>query len=214
MGGFYLDVLKDRLYTMPEDSTARRSAQTAMYFILEALARWMAPVLAFTSEEIWQHMPGERNESVLLNTWYTDWPPSTLNDSDMEYWNRIIDVRQVVMRTLESVRNTGDIGAGLDAEVIVYCDEPYLGALRDLGEELRFLFITSGARAHPLIERPESLEPSGLDNVFVAVEKSQNEKCIRCWHRRPDVGSNPDHPQICARCVENVTGEGETRLYA
>ncbi len=216
MGGFYLDVLKDRLYTTPRDSLARRSAQTAMYYVLEALVRWLAPVLAFTSEEIWRCMPGSRNESVLLNTWYDGWPPARLEDSEKngEYWDRVIEVRQAVMRTLEAVRNAGDIGAGLDAEVTVYCDEPYLGVLRDLGDELRFVFITSGAEARPSRERPQSLESSGLENVFVAVEKSDKPKCVRCWHRRRDVGTNPDHPELCGRCVENVAGVGETRLYA
>ncbi|MDZ7841012.1 MAG: isoleucine--tRNA ligase [Gammaproteobacteria bacterium] len=216
MGGFYLDVLKDRLYTTPKDGIARRSAQTAMYHILEALVRWLAPVLTFTAEEIWRNMPGERNESVLLNTWYTDWPGARLDETDRDgaYWDRIIEVRQVVMRTLEAVRNAGDIGAGLDAEVIVYCDDPWLSDLRGLGEELRFLFITSGARAHPMSERPEGLEPSGLEGVYVAVTRSDNEKCVRCWHRRPDVGLNADHPEICGRCVENVDGSGEVRRFA
>jgi len=216
MGGFYLDVLKDRLYTTPKDSIARRSAQTAMYHILEALVRWLAPVLAFTAEEIWRCMPGSRNESVLLNTWYDDWPDARLEETDMNavYWNRIIEVRHVVMRSLEAARNSGEIGAGLDAEVTVYCNEPYLRGLRELGEELRFLFITSGARARTLTERPESLEPSGLDGVYVEVDRSPNEKCVRCWHRRPDVGSNAGHPEICGRCVDNIEGGGETRKYA
>ncbi|MGA8260307.1 MAG: isoleucine--tRNA ligase [Arenicellales bacterium] len=216
MGGFYLDVLKDRLYTTPKDGVPRRSAQTTMYHLLEALVRWLAPVLAFTSEEIWRYMPGDRNESVLLNTWYADWPPARLEESDKndEYWRRVIDVRQVVMRTLEAVRNAGDIGAGLDADVTVYCGEPYLGALRDLGDELRFIFITSGAEVLSSRERPPSLEPAGLENVFVAVAKSERPKCVRCWHRRADVGSDPDHPDLCGRCVKNVAGGGETRLYA
>ncbi|HSH40843.1 MAG TPA: class I tRNA ligase family protein, partial [Arenicellales bacterium] len=216
MGGFYLDVLKDRLYTTPRDSLARRSAQTAMYHILEALVRWLAPVLAFTSEEIWRCMPDERNESVLLNTWYSDWPDARLDEAEMDsaYWDRIIEVRQVVMRTLEAARNAGDIGAGLDAEVTIYCDQPWLNDLRVLGDELRFLFITSGARVRALSERPESLEPTGLEGLYVEVDKSPNEKCVRCWHRRVDVGANPEHPELCGRCIENVEGDGEARKFA
>jgi len=216
MGGFYLDVLKDRLYTTPRAGVARRSAQTAMYHILEAITRWLAPVLAFTAEEIWRHMPGRRNESVLLNTWYQDWPAVRLADTDKDdaYWQRLIEVRQAVMRTLEAARNAGDIGAGLEAEVSVYCDGPQLDDMRALGEELRFLFITSGAEAMPAEQRPASAAGTDLDNVYIEVRKSANEKCVRCWHRRPDVGVNGDHPKLCRRCVENVTGDGETRRHA
>jgi len=216
MGGFYLDVLKDRLYTTPREGVARRSAQTAMYHILEAITRWLAPVLAFTAEEIWRHMPGPRNESVLLNTWYAAWPPARLADTgkDHAYWQRLIEVRQAVMRTLEAARSDGDIGAGLDAEVTVYCDAPYLDDMLALGDELRFLFITSGAEARPASERPAALEAASVDGVYVEVAKSGNEKCVRCWHRSPDVGADSAHPELCGRCVENVAGDGETRRCA
>lgn len=219
MGGFYLDILKDRLYTMPTNSKGRRSAQTVMYHILEALVRILTPILGFTAEEIWRHMPDQetssRNESVLLNTWYDAWPNINLDDDEMNegFWHKIIEVRQEVSRKLEAARNRGEIGSALEAEVTVYCDESYVTALESLKDELRFIFITSSSQVKSVEARPTALEPGELDGVYVDVAKYQAEKCIRCWHRRNDVGSHENHPQICGRCVENL-GDGEQRLFA
>jgi isoleucyl-tRNA synthetase len=215
MGGFYLDVLKDRLYTLQSDSIPRRSAQTAMYHILEALVRWLAPILTFTAEEIWQQMPGERADSVLLTPWYEDWPRITLDQGDMDaaYWDNVIRVRQAVSRELEALRVAGDIGSSLDADVTVYCDNGDYQALRKLEDELRFIFITSSARVQPG-DTAAGGGGQAIDGVRVEVKPSPNKKCIRCWHRRPDVGVHPDHPEICERCVDNVEGSGELRKYA
>ncbi len=215
MGGFYLDVLKDRLYTLPADSIPRRSAQTTMYHILEALVRWLAPILTFTAEEIWQHMPGERAASVLLTSWYEDWPQIELNQGEMgeQYWDDVIRVRQEVSRELEALRVAGDIGSSLDADVTVYCNDGDYQALRKLEDELRFIFITSSASVQPGVTGAERGEQTG-NGVRVDVQPSPNTKCIRCWHRRPDVGANPDHPELCERCVGNVEGPGELRKFA
>ncbi|MDH3644737.1 MAG: isoleucine--tRNA ligase, partial [Gammaproteobacteria bacterium] len=215
MGGFYLDILKDRLYTMPQDSNGRRSAQTAMYHILEALVRWLAPLISFTAEEIWLHMPGERPESVLLTTWYEDWPETALDahGMDAEFWSVVIVVRQEVSRRLEVLRGDGRIGSNLDAEVTIYADADYAEPLTKLGDELRFLLITSDAQVAPVGEADGSAESTTCDGVKVAVSVAEHEKCIRCWHRRPDVGADPDHPEICRRCVSNVAGDGERRKY-
>ena len=213
MGGFYLDVIKDRLYTTPSASVARRSAQTAMYHIAEAMVRWLAPILSFTAEEVWGELPGERGDSVFLSTWYAipELAPAVSAD-----WNTILRVRQAVSRELERLRAAGDIGAPLDARVDLYCPAPLGAVLAELGEELRFVFITSEARVHPESERPDSAAVAGTEAepFWLAVSPSEDSKCGRCWHRRADVGQHSDHPELCGRCVTNIDGPGEVRIYA
>ncbi len=213
MGGFYLDILKDRMYTMPANSRGRRSAQTAMFHILEALVRWLAPVLSFTAEEVWRYMPGKRGESVFLDNWYS---LPTLPDGvvDRAFWDEVIGVRQAVAKELEKLRVAGAIGSGLGAEVDIYCDASWQERLRRLGDELRFVFITSCARVHSLSDKPSDAVETEIKGLVVRVAPSAFTKCIRCWHHREDVGANKEHPQICGRCVQNVTGPGETRSYA
>jgi isoleucyl-tRNA synthetase len=222
MGGFYLDILKDRLYTMPADSQPRRSAQTAMYHILNALARWLAPVLSFTAEEIWQHMPGDNKDSIFTEHWYT---PPVVEDADslLRSWQAMTSLRTGVSQMLEALRKTGDIGAPLDAEVSLYAEGETLDMLRRLGDELRFVFITSYVHVYAYEDREgageelagwsRALEDWPNDAVAVEVVATDKAKCIRCWHHREDVGSNAEHPEICGRCVENVEGHGEQRSF-
>jgi len=213
LGGFYLDVLKDRMYTTPTAGLARRSAQTVMYHIAECIVRWLAPVLSFTAEEIWQFLPGERSESVFLETWHS---APEVAATDVE-WPALLRLRSDVTRELEKLRDSGAIGAPLDAEVDVYCAPDEYARFNVLGDELRFFFITSHARVH----RIEGAPPAGAapaanterSGVWVAVKPTSDPKCIRCWQRRPDVGSNPKHPEICSRCVSNVEGPGEVRRF-
>ena len=214
LGGFYLDVVKDRLYTMQPDSLGRRSSQTALYHLGEALVRWMAPVLSFTADEIWREMPGERELSVFMATYY-ELPAGS--DVDDARWRRILAARQGVQKVLEALRVDGVIGAGLDAEVDLYCDGALFEALSAIGDELRFALITSGARVHPAAERPAgavAAEEGDAEGLWIAAVRSEQAKCERCWHRRPDVGADPDHPALCRRCVENVAGAGEARRFA
>ncbi len=211
LGSFYLDIIKDRLYTMPANSHARRSAQTAMYHLLQALVRWMAPILSFTAEEIWQHTPGAE-ESVFLQTWYELPSVSTgglLDDSD---WQRVIELRNWISRELERVRNQGDIGAGLEARVELWLAPDDFALLEKLQDELRFVLITSEAAVYPLADKPADVaeEPAGR---AVRVVPLTAEKCGRCWHRRADIGQSTEHPQLCGRCVTNL-GAGEQRLIA
>ncbi|MBI5783279.1 MAG: isoleucine--tRNA ligase [Gammaproteobacteria bacterium] len=213
MGGFYLDILKDRMYTMPASSRGRRSAQTAMFHILEALVRWLAPVLSFTAEEVWRYMPGRRGESVFLDSWYL-LPALADGVFDRAFWDEVIGVRQAVARELEKLRVAGDIGSGLDAEVDIYCDASWQERLRRLGDELRFVFITSYVRVHALPEKTTAAVDTEVKGLAVRVAASAFPKCIRCWHHREDIGANKEHPQICGRCIQNVTGPGETRNYA
>jgi isoleucyl-tRNA synthetase len=215
LGGFYLDVLKDRLYTTPAKSLPRRSAQTAMYWIAEAMVRWLAPILSFTAEEIWRHMPGTRADSVFLSTWaelpsVTDAPPSV-------DWPQVLEARAAVLRELERLRVAGEIGAPLDAIVDLYAGPELRTALETLGEELRFVLITSEAHVHPAEARPADAVPAdteGRSALWLRVHPSTAAKCVRCWHKRADVGSIAAHPELCARCASNVDGSGETRRYA
>jgi len=216
LGGFYLDVLKDRMYTMQADSSGRRSAQTVMLHILEALVRWLAPILSFTAEEIWSHMPGPRSESVFLEGWHA--LPEMRETREARpitpaLWERVLQVRQAVSRELEKLRVAGAIGSSLDAEVDLYCSEELLQQLRLLGEELRFIFISSYARLHPLAERGDDAVATEAPGFYVKASPSSYAKCARCWHHREDVGAHSEHPLLCGRCIANL-GVGEVRKVA
>ncbi|HXH03943.1 MAG TPA: isoleucine--tRNA ligase [Candidatus Competibacteraceae bacterium] len=218
LGSFYLDVIKDRQYTAARDSLARRSAQTALYHILEAMVRWLAPILSFTAEEIWRYMPGSRGPSVFLETWYEDLYPLDADDAfGNDFWARILAVREAVSKELEKLRVAGGIGSSLDAEVDLYCDGVLYQDLARLPDELRFVLITSYARVHPLTAQPNGVGGRAeLDGqpLGIVVGPSAYPKCVRCWHHREDVGSHAGHPEICGRCVENIVGGGEQRRFA
>ena len=213
LGSFYLDVLKDRMYTLPAGSRARRSAQTAMYHLAECMVRWLAPILSFTAEEIWTFLPGERAESVFLSTWHVA-PQVPAGEID---WPALLLLRADVTRELERLRDAGTIGAPLDAEVDVYCRPEQYERLGALGEELRFFLITSQARVHRLDGPPPAGAAPALNTgtgaVWVAVAPSRDAKCVRCWQHRPDVGAHSGHPQLCGRCISNVDGPGERRVF-
>ncbi|MGR9114157.1 MAG: isoleucine--tRNA ligase [Gammaproteobacteria bacterium] len=215
LGGFYLDIIKDRQYTAKHDSLARRSAQTAMFHVAEALTRWLAPIISYTADEIWRYLPGERSESVFLETWY---PGLFALDADVtmnrEFWNKIMAVRVAVSKELEQMRKKGVIGASLNAEVILYGNEQYFQVLKQLEGELHFIFITSRAAVRELSGCPEDAIKTELDGLSIKVVASEHSKCVRCWHQREDVGTNAEHPELCGRCVENVAGSGEARRFA
>ena len=214
LGSFWLDILKDRLYTMAAGSAARRSAQTAMYHIAEAMVRWLAPILSFTAEEIWKFLPGPRDESVLFATW---WQLPAVAATSAVDWQAVIALKTDVSRELERLRTAGELGAPLEAAVDVFLDEAQHRRMTAIGDELRFVLITSQARLRPASERPAAAvaaESLAKDGAWIAVRVEQSPKCARCWHRRPDVGSDARHPEICGRCVGNIEGPGETRRYA
>jgi isoleucyl-tRNA synthetase len=216
LGGFYLDVLKDRMYTMPRESRGRRSAQTAMYHLLEAITRWLAPIVSFTAEEIWSYMPGTRGDSVFFETWYQMPVIAEADRSDtipLPTWERVLEVRQAVSREFEKVRVAGGIGSSLDAEVDLYCSDELRQQLAAFGDELRFIFICSYARIHDLQERPPETVDTEIPGLSVKVVPSLHEKCVRCWHHRADVGTHAEHPLLCGRCIENL-GAGEAREIA
>ena len=212
LGSFYLDVIKDRMYTTPAAGAARRSAQTAMWHIAESMVRWLAPILSFTAEEVWGYLPGERRESVFHETWH----PLPQVSSDAIDWDALIGLRSDVTRELEKLRDAGLIGAPLDARVAVYCGEDELPRFAALGGELRFLLITSEAEVHAASTPPAGAVPAGntgQSGLWILVRPTDDPKCVRCWQRRPDVGEDSRHPQLCRRCVSNIEGPSEVREY-
>ncbi len=229
LGGFYLDVTKDRQYTCQAASRARRSSQTAQWHILEALTRWIAPILSFTAEELWGFLPPsplrgegqgervEREDSVLLATHYTGLQRMA-DDAELgpRAWARLLAVRDTVLAVLEGLRRDGVIGANLDAEVDLYADDATLDLLKRLEDELRFVLITSYARIHPLTARPADSAVVEIEGgqIAIAAKASLHGKCVRCWHHREDVGSHAAHPALCGRCIGNVDGAGEVRKHA
>jgi len=215
LGGFYLDIIKDRQYTAKADGLARRSAQTAMYHVLEALTRWLAPIISYTADEIWQYLPGDRSNSVFLETWYqglSALPENAVMNRD--FWQKIMLVRAAVSKELEKSRAKGDIGASLNAEVTLYCNAEYLDALNLLAEELLFVLITSKATVLADSACPEDATETEIEGIKLKVIASDHTKCVRCWHQRADVGTHEDHPELCGRCIENVAGDGEQRQFA
>ncbi|MBM3107960.1 isoleucine--tRNA ligase [Pseudomonas sp. P66] len=215
LGGFYLDIIKDRQYTTGANSVARRSCQTALYHISEALVRWIAPILAFTADELWQYLPGERNESVMLNTWYqglTELPEGF--ELGRAYWDRVMAAKTAVNKELENQRSAKAIGGNLQAEVTLFADDALSADLNKLGDELRFVLITSAASVAPFVQAPADAVETEVPGLKLKVVKSAHTKCGRCWHFRADVGANPEHPEICARCADNISGKGEVRHYA
>jgi isoleucyl-tRNA synthetase len=217
LGSFYLDVIKDRQYTTKTNGLPRHSAQTAMFYIVHALTRWLAPILSFTAEEIWELLPGVDAPSVFLTQWLTDIPRlSALNRMDDHYWHQLIEVRECVNKALEKERGQGKIGAPLQACVTLFAEGELYEQLLRMKNELKFVLITSTAVVKPLDQKDAQAMPTERADLWVVVTTSTDEKCARCWHQVPDVNQTPEYPQLCGRCVSNVDPQssGEVRLYA
>ena len=218
LSNFYFSIIKDRLYTMPESSHGRRSAQTALYYVLEILVRCIAPVLIFTAEEIWQEMrkmwsTQERAESVFLSEYISIVDNNALlnQQSWASYLPKSLpEIAGAVNEEIEKHRAAGEIGSSLEAEVILYCGDKY-AELREVvaKDELRFVFITSSAQIRPLAERDEKAAPTDDPDLWIAVTKSPHPKCPRCWHRREDIGINPEYSELCGRCAGNLSNDSE-----
>ena len=215
LGAFYLDVIKDRQYTCKADGIARRSAQTALYHIIEALTRWIAPILSFTAEEIWQKIPGERSDTIFTTEWYTGL--TELDESSVmnsNFWSSMIEVRSSVSKQLELLRKEGTIKGSLTAEVTLFAEDNLLAKLNLLADELRFVLITSYAKVLPLKEKTNDAIQSEMEGLHIQATASDKTKCGRCWHHREEVGTNSEDEEICNRCVENIHGDGEKRNFA
>ena len=214
LGGFYLDLIKDRQYTNPANSRARRSGQSALYHLLEAFVRWLAPVLSFTAEELWSHLPGPREDSVFFSQWHP--LPLLLEEVpgeglDREFWDCLIKIRTAVNGVVEKHRQAGRVQSGLGTELTLYGRPELVAQLQRLGPELRFALLCSGVRLQAWQE--QAGEATDLEGLRVAVEPSEHPKCVRCWHHCADVGSHSSHPLLCGRCVENLEEEGERRAF-
>src|ERR1700761_3928422 len=212
LGGFYLDIIKDRLYTTGADSLPRRSAQTALNHIAQAMVRWLAPILSFTAEEAWGHLPGIPNESVFLNAWH-QFPAGSERISSTD-WPALIALKADVARELERLRGLGTLGSSLKANVTVFVPESLAPQFEKMRGELRFLLITGDAQVASTGALPATAVKASQEDVWIEVKPSSSPKCVRCYQLRADVGSNPAHPEICARCVVNVEGPGEERHFA
>ena len=213
MGSFYLDIIKDRVYTSQAAGLPRRSAQTALYHMTEALVRWLAPILSFTAEEIWQHMPGKRAASVFLTHWHQDFPAVHVSDKENEHWQWLMRVRNEVNKVLEVSRATGKIGSSLQAEIIFYADAKERQWLTSLNEELRYFLITSDTLVLPKEKQDGAAQETSIPGLAISVNVSTHKKCIRCWQYCHDIGADADHAALCVRCVTNVYGQGEVRKY-
>ncbi|EPW8574241.1 isoleucine--tRNA ligase [Morganella morganii] len=215
MGSFYLDIIKDRQYTAKSDGLARRSCQTALFHIAEALVRWMAPIMSFTADEIWNVMPGKRPQYVFTEEWYDGLfglnAQESMND---DYWAVLLAVRGEVNKVLEQARADKLIGGSLEAAVTLYADDALAAQLNSLGNELRFVLLTSQADVKPLSAAPESAVNSELAGLRIGFGKAEGSKCPRCWHYTTDIGQDSEHPDLCGRCVTNVAGNGEERKFA
>ncbi|RIY34024.1 isoleucine--tRNA ligase [Psittacicella gerlachiana] len=211
LGSFYLDTVKDRIYTLKEDSLARRSAQTAMYYVAEALVRWMAPILSFTAQEAWEHLPGNRDKYVFTAYHFDKLVANDTAVSD-NAWKELLQVRDQANVALEALRKDKTIGSSLEAQVTLYVSpeaKELVQALNTLGEEAKYVFLVSKLEVKDLSQAPVK-----ADKFYVEAAKVDAPKCDRCWHFTSSVGSNANHPQLCARCVDNLEGEGEVRHFA
>ncbi len=197
LGGFYLDVLKDRLYTTAPRSLARRSAQTALWQLTQALLRWMAPFLSFTAEEAWKLVG--KSDSIFLEEFSAFDPP---NAALLQKWERIREIRDIVNKDIEALREKGEVGSSLQSNVVLTAPPADHALLASLGDDMKFVFITS------------AIELKAGDALSVSARASKDVKCERCWHYTDDIGQNAEHPTICGRCISNLYGAGETRHVA
>ena len=202
MGGFYLDILKDRLYTTAENSLARRSAQTALFHIAQSLIRLMAPVLSFTAEELWNVVNKENKSTIFVESWYK-LPSHGLSEKELLGWSHVLDVRNLANKKIEALREQGVVGSSLQAELKISAPSDIYKSLSFFAEELKYILITSKST---LEESKNALE--------IEVNASKSNKCERCWHYIKDIGQNPKHPEICKRCISNLYEKGEERKHA
>jgi len=207
LGAFYLDILKDRLYTTGADSRPRRAAQNALWHITHSLLKMMSPVLSFTAEEAWQVIKGGTEGSIFEEQWH-ELPDRRMDQRLMEGWFDIRNARNMVNKKIEEDRAKGAVGSSLQAELDLHAAGPAYEMMKRLGDDLRFVFITSRATLHKRTDAGDDLNP------VPQVKPSTHTKCERCWHYRADVGHDPQHPELCGRCTSNLYGAGEPRSFA
>lgn len=213
MGSFYLDIIKDRQYTAKADSNARRSCQSALYLIAEAIVRWFAPILSFTAQETWKLLPGKHDEYVFTQEWYNGLFKLDTPATSDELWQKVKEIRDEVNKKLENARNEKIIGSSLQAEVTIFADDTKKAVLDTLGDELRFALIVSKVQVLPYADVNQD-DLTEIEGLAVKVSLSKANKCERCWHYVDSVGTIAGHETICSRCLENIEGKGEVRKFA
>ncbi|MEC7465583.1 MAG: class I tRNA ligase family protein, partial [Pseudomonadota bacterium] len=206
LGGFYLDIIKDRLYTSKRDGSARRSAQSAMHQIYTSLLTLVAPILSFTAEESYLEKNGKGN-SIFLSEWFSEWEEFD-QKIDQGLWDQLILLKNEVNKEIEEKRNLNEIGSSLEAEVTLVCDDNSYMLLNDLKDELKFLFISSDV----ILNLKEKSNDNSSPPIGIKISKSSNEKCGRCWHYVENL-NDYEEEKICSRCEENIDGSGEIRLF-
>ena len=212
LGSFYFDIIKDRQYTCQQKSQARLSVQTALYHIANAMVRWISPILSFTAEEVWQHMPDKPQKSIFLQEYYTGFSSFKFLASDYTFDEVRSKINPHIRREIENLRSKKIIGSSLEVDIDFFCNNYWYELLYYFGQELKFLFITSSARLNKL--KCKSNNSFTIDKgLSFVVSKSSDEKCVRCWHYNKTVGTHKQHEQLCARCYENVFAGGEKRQF-
>ncbi|WP_034411860.1 isoleucine--tRNA ligase [Candidatus Photodesmus katoptron] len=215
MGSFYLDIIKDRQYTAKSGGHAQRSCQTTLYYAVEALVRWIAPIMSFTADEIWNEMPGVRDKFVFTGEWYEKlFDLSEEEELNHDFWDEIQIVRSEVNKLLEDARRKKIIGSALQAEITLYTDDSLANRLNKLKSELRFVLLTSKAKVKNIAEKTDTAQATEVANLFIKVVRTKAKKCDRCWHYVSDVGSVKGYEKICVRCISNMHGKGEIRRFA
>jgi isoleucyl-tRNA synthetase len=207
LGGFYLDILKDRLYTMPANSAGRRSAQNALFHITQHLLKWLSPFLSFTAEEAWKcypHFAKDKNSISIFTEVFSSFPEIGHASELIKKWQRIREIRSEITKAIEIEREAGKIGSSLQAELVIQLNSADFELMNSIGADLRFVTITSKAE---ILESKEN-------GISVTVKPSAYQKCARCWHHTSDVGSHTEHPDLCGRCISNLYGDGEIRQFA
>ena len=207
LGSFYLDIIKDRLYTSKKDGAARKSSQLAIYHVLNGLIRWIAPILSYTAEEAYQEFKKDKS-SVFLLEWYEDWPKFETSINS-ETWELLLLMKTEVNKYLEEKRNNGEIGSSLEAELDLECNNKIFMQLNEISNELKYLFITS--KVNLTLKEEENFN-SEIPGLSISIKSTDLEKCARCWHHVESLVSYGEE-SICLRCNENITGKGETRFF-
>lgn len=215
MGSFYLEIIKDRQYTTKKDSLPRRSCQTALYHIIEAMVRWIAPILSFTADEIWRCIPGDRSKYVFTEEWYDGLfsidPKGVMNNN---YWNIFFKIRDAVNRIVERSRKNGIINGSLEASVFLYARAEFATCLHILRDELFFGLLTSSAVILDYYDIDNDAQiQEEIPGLKIVLKKAKGKKCFRCWHYRIDINQNLNYLNVCGRCLNNIIGVGEIRRF-
>jgi isoleucyl-tRNA synthetase len=211
LGGYYLDIIKDRLYTSKSDGLSRRSAQKTCHILISYLSSWIAPILTFTAEEIYSKMPNAK-DSIYLTEWFDI--DFSMDDHEIDIYDSLYSIKPFVSRMIEEARNDNKVGSSLECKLDLICNDKLYQNINNISDELKFVFIVSECTLRLGNENDSYSIDKNPYKLSISISKSQNNKCERCWHLNETVGTIEDHPTICRRCSDNVYGDGECRKFA